>query len=386
MTGSQSPLEAELRRRIAAAGPMPVAQYMRLCLTHPQHGYYITRDPLGAKGDFVTAPEISQMFGELIGLWAAAAWKLMGSPENVRLIELGPGRGTMMLDILRAVQIVPAFRKAIVVHLVEVSPALQKRQREALAAIDVPVEWHQALEDVPDGPSIILANEFFDALPVHQAVMCADGWHERVVKIADNGSLQFAHARDPIPLFDQMLPQKLRGAPIGAIFEWRADQVALEVGRRVVHTHGAALVIDYGHVESAAGDTFQAIGRQEFTSPLKAPGNVDLTAHVDFQALANAAESLGARVHGPIEQAEFLRRLGIETRAESLRKGAPLAKNAEINSALARLTSAEATGMGKLFKAIAFGDPKLGELPGFEAWHVAGETYDARVFNALRRS
>ena len=380
-----SPLEAEVRRRLTAAGPMPVAQYMTLCMTHPEHGYYITRDPFGAKGDFVTAPEISQMFGELLGLWAAATWKAMGSPENVRLVELGPGRGTMMLDALRAVQIVPEFRKALVVHMVEISPALEKRQRQALSGIDVPVEWHQALEQVPEGPTIILANEFVDSLPVHQAVNCVDGWHERVVKIADNSSLQFGHARDPIPLFEQMLPRALRNAPIGAIFEWRADQIALEIGRRVAHNHGAALVIDYGHVESAAGDTFQAVGRQLFTNPLHSPGGVDLTAHVDFQALALAAESLGARTHGPIEQAQFLRRLGIETRAESLRKGSPLSKNADVNNALVRLTSEAGTGMGKLFKVVAFADPKLGDLPGFENWHIDGETHDGRVFGSLRR-
>ena len=287
------------------------------------------------------------MFGELIGLWCAATWRAMGAPENVRLVELGPGRGTMMLDALRAVQIVPDFRKALVVHLVEISPTLEKRQRQALAGTDVPVEWHQSLDQVPDGPTIILANEFIDALPVHQAVMCVDGWHERVIKIADNGSLQFSHARDPIPLFDQMLPRPLRNAPIGAIFEWRADQIALEIGRRVMHSHGAALLIDYGHVESAAGDTFQAVGRQAFTNPLQSPGTVDLTAHVDFQALAHAAQALGADVHGPIDQATFLRRLGIETRAEALKKGSPLAKNAEVNSALARLTSEQGDRHGQ---------------------------------------
>jgi len=194
------------------------------------------------------------------------------------------------------------------------------------------------------------------------------------VKIADNGTLQFGHARDPIPLFDQMLPRPLRNAPIGAIFEWRADQVALEIGRRVMHYHGAALLIDYGHVESAAGDTFQAVGRQAFTSPLQSPGNVDLTAHVDFQALAHAAQALGADVHGPLEQATFLRRLGIETRAEALKKGAPLAKNAELDNALMRLTSDETTGMGKMFKAIAFAHPELGELPGFERSPAEGES------------
>jgi SAM-dependent MidA family methyltransferase len=308
------------------------------------------------------------MFGELIGLWAAATWRLMGSPEDVRLIELGPGRGTMMLDALRALHTVPDFRKAVVVHLVEIGPALEQRQRQALGGVDVSIHWHQSLGEVPDGPAIILANEFFDALPVHQAVMCVDGWHERVVKIADNGSLQFGHARDPSPLFEQMLPASLRDVQIGSIFEWRADAVALELGRRVVRSNGAALVIDYGHAESAIGDTLQAVGRHDFVNPLREPGNVDLTAHVDFQALAHAAESLGARAFGPVNQSVFLRRLGIETRAEALRKGSPLGKNAEINSALERLIGEEGTGMGKLFKAMAFADPKLGEPPGFESW------------------
>jgi SAM-dependent MidA family methyltransferase len=386
MNEQSLPLEAEIRRRIAVSGPMSVAQYMTLCLTDPQHGYYSTRDPFGAQGDFVTAPEISQMFGELIGLWAAATWKLMGSPENVRLVELGPGRGTMLADALRAVQIVPDFRKAVVVHLVEISPVLRERQRQALEATDVPVQWHAALEEVPDGPIIILANEFIDALPVHQAVMCVDGWHERMVTIADQGGLQFGHARDPIPLFEQMLPPKLRDAPIGAIFEWRADQIALEIGRRVVRSPGAALVIDYGHVESGAGDTFQAVAGQAFAKPLQSPGRVDLTAHVDFQALANAAESLGARVHGPIEQAQFLRRLGMESRAETLRKAAPPDKAAEIDSALKRLTSEEATGMGRLFKAIAFSAPKLGELPGFETSQNDGVAGAASTLGASPRT
>jgi len=382
MADEHSPLESEIRRRIAAAGPMPVAQYMTLCLTHPQHGYYITRDPIGAQGDFVTAPEISQIFGELIGLWAAETWRAMGAPETLRLIELGPGRGTMMADALRAAQTVPAFRKALALHLVEISPALEARQRQTLAGTDVPTEWHQTLEQVPEGASVILANEFFDALPVHQAVMCVDGWHERTVKVADNGVLQFGHARDPIPLFDQMLPRPLRHAQIGSIFEWRSDQVALEVGRRVMHGQGAALVIDYGHVESSAGDTFQAVGRQVFTSPLQTPGGVDLTAHVDFQALAFAAANLGARVHGPLDQASFLRRLGIETRAEALRQVA-LGKAADINDAVARLTSQDSTGMGRMFKVIAFGHPKLGELPGFEGLDI-GAKARVKVFGAVQ--
>ncbi len=360
------PLEAEVRRRIEAGGPMSVGQYMSLCLAHPEHGYYVTRDPLGVAGDFITAPEISQIFGELIGLWACAVWQRMGSPENVRLGELGPGRGTMMLDALRAAQVVPSFRAAIVVHFVEISPALEMRQRQAFAGTDVPVLWHRTLEKVPDGPMIILANEFFDALPVQQAVMCADGWHERVVRIGGDNTLQFSSARDPIPLFDQMLPPAVRDAKIGDIFEWRADQIALELGRRVARANGAALVIDYGHRDSATGETLQAVGAHDFADPLVAPGQVDLTAHVDFSALGQAAESMDARLHGPIEQGEFLRRLGIIERAESLKAAAPSDKAAEIDAAVDRLTSTARTGMGRLFKVIGFSHPKFGPLPGFE--------------------
>jgi NADH dehydrogenase [ubiquinone] 1 alpha subcomplex assembly factor 7 len=360
------PLEAEIRRRIELAGPMPVAQFMALCLTHPEHGYYVAREPIGAQGDFTTAPEISQMFGELIGLWAAAAWRAMGSPDNVRLVELGPGRGTMMLDALRAAKVMPQFRGAIVLHLVEISPVLERLQRNAFVAAGVPVSWHRSLEEVPDGPTIILANEFFDALPVHQAVMCADGWHERVVKIGEDNNFHFSIDRDPIPLFDEFLPSGMRAAKIGEIFEWRADRTALELGRRVVRSGGVALVIDYGHTESGIGDTLQAVGGHAYTNPLLAPGLVDLTAHVDFQALAQAAEGMGARVHGPITQAEFLRGLGIEQRAAALKAGAPEQHAIAIHAALERLTNEERTGMGSLIKAVALSSPQLDSLPGFE--------------------
>ena len=204
---------------------MPVAEYMALCLSDPAHGYYTTRDPFGARGDFITAPEVSQMFGELIGLWAAAVWKQMGAPENVRLIELGPGRGTMMNDALRAVQIVPAFRAAIVVHLVEISPLLQAQQEKTLEGADVPMFWHAALAEVPKGPAIILANEFFDALPVNQAIKTERGWHERAIEIDPSDHLAFTIAPEPIPFFQTLLPPALRAARAGAIFEWRADTV-----------------------------------------------------------------------------------------------------------------------------------------------------------------
>ncbi len=363
---ASTPLEAEIRRRIMLAGPMPVRQFMTLCLSHPEHGYYTTRDPLGRDGDFITSPEISQVFGELLGLWAASAWHRMGQPENVRLVELGPGRGTMMLDALRAAQVVPAFRSAIVLHLVEISPALRERQRQALATLDVPMLWHETFDEVPDGPAIVLANEMFDALPVNQAIKQFNGWYERVVELNSEGNLAFGMANEVIPLFDQLVPASLRDAPIGAIYEWRADNLPLAIGRRLAHQGGAALVIDYGHVESAPGDTLQAVGSHAFVNPLESPGQVDLTAHVDFQQFASAAESMGARVHGPIEQGKLLRNLGIEKRAATLRAAAPPNKAAEIDSAVKRLLGEGPTEMGKLFKAIGIASPAVGKLPGFE--------------------
>jgi SAM-dependent MidA family methyltransferase len=360
-----TPLEAEIRRRIALAGPMPVRQFMALCLTHPAHGYYMTRDPFGGAGDFITSPEVSQIFGELVGLWAASVWKLMGEPENVRLVELGPGRGTMMLDAMRAANVVPPFRKALVLHLVEASPALRARQQETLKSLDAPMLWHDSFDQVPEGPAIILANEFIDALPVHQAVKQLNGWYERMVGLGESGALAFTIADEPIPLFDQLLPHAVRDAPLGSIYEWRPDNLALEIGRRIVHQQGAALIIDYGHVVSAFGETLQAVGRHGFADPLTTPGEVDLTAHVDFQAIRLAAESMGARAHGPIDQAEFLRRMGIERRAVALKGAVAPNKAAEIDIAVARLTGEGRTGMGKLFKAIAFTDPKVAALPGF---------------------
>jgi SAM-dependent MidA family methyltransferase len=366
MADDTTSLAAEIRRQIARRGSMPVAQYMELCLAEPRRGYYTTRDPLGAAGDFTTAPEISQMFGELIGLWAAAVWRGMGAPAAIHLVELGPGRGTMMVDALRAAKVVPAFRAAIALHLVEISPELERRQHEALARSEVGATWHRSIEEVPDGALIVLANEFFDALPVHQAVLCADGWHERVVKVGEDDELEFDVGRDPIPLFDKLLPATLQSAQIGEIFEWRSDRIALEIGRRIVRFGGAALITDYGHLESALGETLQAVAGHRFTEPLLAPGELDLTAHVDFQSLAQAAEGMGARVHGPVTQATLLRRLGIRQRAAALKASAPPDYSGTIESALARLTDEGRTGMGRLIKAVAFSSPNLEVLPGFE--------------------
>jgi NADH dehydrogenase [ubiquinone] 1 alpha subcomplex assembly factor 7 len=365
MADEPSPLEAEIRRLIRIAGPMSISEYMRLCLTHPQHGYYIKHDPIGAGGDFITAPELSQMFGELIGVWLATVWQQMGAPENVRLIELGPGRGTMMVDALRAAQKVPAFLTAIVLHLVEVSPTLRKMQEERLGPVGVQAFWHSTLEDVPPGSCLLVANEFIDALPVRQAIRQAGAWHERVVEDGPDGKLAIGIARDPLPNFDSTLPRDLRMSPDGSIYEWRADSFAFELGRRV-RNGGAALIIDYGHAKCGFGETLQAVSGHDYVDPLSSPGEVDLTAHVDFEAFAQRAESIGARVHGPVAQRDWLRRLGIDQRAAALKSHAPYGKALEIDQTLSRLTAGGTRGMGELCKVIAISDPKLDPLPGFE--------------------
>ncbi|HXI05502.1 MAG TPA: class I SAM-dependent methyltransferase [Bradyrhizobium sp.] len=358
-----SPLLNEIKRLIKSSGPMPVWRYMELCLMHPQHGYYVSRDPLGREGDFITAPEVSQMFGELLGLWAASVWRAIGQPPLLRLIELGPGHGTMMADALRALRILPPLYQSLTIHMVEVNPVLREKQRETLSGTRN-ITWHDSIDDVLDGPAVIFANEYFDVLPIHQVVKRETGWHERTVELDKNGKLVFAHAPDPMPRFDVLLPPLVRAAPEGAVFEWRPDSEIMKIARRVREQDGAALIIDYGHLRSDAGDTFQAIARHSFTDPLTNPGQADVTAHVDFQALGRAAEDIGARVHGPVTQGDFLRRLGIEARAATLTAKAAPEAAAEVESALKRLTDTGRGGMGSMFKVIGVSQPGLRELAG----------------------
>ncbi len=359
-----SPLETKIRQRIAGQGPIAIAEYMALCLSDPDHGYYTTRNPFGARGDFITAPDVSQMFGELIGLWMAAVWQQMGSPKHVHIVELGPGRGTLMQDALRAMKVVPRLHEAITVHLVEISPVLRARQERALETAGVPLLWHSKFQEVAEGPTIVVANEFFDALPIHQAVKCDDSWYERRVGIADDGKLQFALALKPLPEFPAKIPPRLRNAPNGAIFEWRDAQMARALGTRVAQG-GAALVIDYGRVQSGLGDTLQAVRAHAFADPFERPGELDLTAHVDFERVMQDARKGGAAVFDPIEQGEFLRRLGIEVRAAKLKANATPAVAAEIDAALARLIGSGPKEMGTLFKVVALAQSSLGSPPGF---------------------
>jgi NADH dehydrogenase [ubiquinone] 1 alpha subcomplex assembly factor 7 len=359
-----SPLKSEIEKLIRTSGPMPVWRYMELCLTHPQHGYYISRDPLGREGDFTTAPEVSQMFGELLGLWTASLWKTLGSPPLLRLIELGPGRGTMMSDAIRALRVVPPLHRSLSVHLVEVNPVLREKQRATLS--EVPnIAWHDSIDDVPDGPAVILANEYFDVLPVHQTIKRETGWHERVVELDDNGDLVFGAAAEPMPRFEVLLPPLVRAAPPGAVFEWRADAEILKIARRVRNQDGAALIIDYGHLRTNTGDTLQAIAQHSFADPLEDPGRADVTAHVDFEALVRAAEGIGARGHGPVPQGDFLKRLGIETRALTLMAKARHEISEDVLGGLRRLVEGGRGGMGSMFKVLAISEPRLTALPGF---------------------
>src|SRR5262249_37382075 len=233
--------EAERRACIARSGPIPVAEFMAMCLYDPNHGYYSHGSPIGAAGDFITAPEISQMFGELIGLWVADVWQSMGKPEPVALIEFGPGRGTMMGDALRAARAAPGFHSAVCVHLIETSADLQSQQRRTLSSVNnVPLRWHERIEEVPPAPSIIVANEFFDALPVRQAERRPTGWHERMVAVDASGALVLTIARNPLCNLGPKLPSAAVRAGIGGIFEGRAQECAAAVAPRAAPGGGGA--------------------------------------------------------------------------------------------------------------------------------------------------
>ena len=352
-----------LAQRIRATGPLSVADYMTEAVHHPTLGYYAQHDPIGRAGDFITAPEVSQIFGELLGLWCADAWERMGRPNPVILAELGPGHGTLMADALRALRVAPDFRNTLRLHLVEASPMLRRLQAEKLG--DAEPIWHDDLAALPDGPLILIANEFLDALPIRQFVRGASGWHERRVVLAADGE-RLAFAVDGAPSFPAAIaPVKLHSAPTGSIWEigLAAATVAAVLGARLKEQGGVALFIDYGFVASACGDTLQALKQHRRHGVLADPGEADLTAHVDFAAVAAAAVQAGARVYGPVTQAAFLRALGAQERAGQLRKQATPAQATAIESGTRRLL--DATAMGTLFKALALADPKRDAPAGF---------------------
>jgi len=355
---SGTPLLGELRRLIAHEGPISVERYMALCLGHPVYGYYRTRDPLGAAGDFTTAPEISQIFGELLGLWTAEVWHGLGRPEAFRLVELGPGRGTLMADALRALRAAaPDCLAAADLHLVETSPVLRAAQARALTGATP--TWHDGIDTLPGGPMIALANEFFDALPVRQYQRTARGWCERRIGLGPDDALAFGLSPDPTP-------EIAADGADGAILTLPA--VALDLTRqlagRLAREGGALLAIDYGDLYGGTADTLQAVARHRFADPLAAPGETDLTAQVDFAALARAAAGEGAVVHGPVTQADFLLSLGLAQRAERLAARANPAQAAAVRAGAERLTDRATRGMGHLFKVMGLAGPNQPALPG----------------------
>jgi NADH dehydrogenase [ubiquinone] 1 alpha subcomplex assembly factor 7 len=343
-----------LRARIAATGPMTLADYMAECLLHPQHGYYTTRDPFGAKGDFTTAPEISQMFGELLGLCLAQAWADQGAPTSFALAELGPGRGTLMADILRATRAVPGFHAALRLWLVEASPTLRARQAQVLAAYSP--RWADSAADLPPGPLFLVANEFFDALPIRQFQRGAQGWRERMVGLAGEVLTFGLGPEAQVPALGHRLADTRPGDVVEVCPA--APAILYELETRIAQG-GLALIIDYGGWR-ALGDTFQALKANAFADPLAEPGDADLTAHVDFQALALSAPGLS---HRYTTQGALLAALGIQARAARLAQNLAGPALQSHRAATARLTGPG--DMGDLFKALALYPPAAPLPPGF---------------------
>ena len=358
-----TPLEELVRERIGRSGPIAVDALVETAQFHPEHGYYATRDPLGAAGDFVTSPEISQVFGELLGAWAAAVWEQMGRPERVLLAEAGPGRGTLMADACRALGSVSDMLGHAEIHLVERSPALRRLQERALSHLSP--RWHDRLADLPEAPLILVANEYLDCIPPRQFVRTPRGWAERQVGLRA-GRLVLLPG-EPAGVGAGPVPEHLRDSPIGSIFEMHAalERAMSPLAGRLARDGGAALFVDYGHDRPSVGDTLQAMRGHRPADPLADLGECDISAHVDFSAVARGLAEHGNVVHGPVTQRQFLRCLGIEARTDRLAGGlSGQTEGAGIRAATARLI--DPAGMGTLFKVIAATASGMPPPPGFD--------------------
>ena len=355
-----TPLAGKLAAEIRTQGPIAIDRYMELCLADPEHGYYRSRSGIGAQGDFTTAPEMSQVFGELIGLWAVVVWQQMGAPQRFNLVELGPGRGVLMADALRAARVLPGFLAAVDLHLVEINPAFRSQQAEQLAPTGVKASWHDGWPQLEPFPTIVIANEFLDTLPGVQAELLAPGiWRERRVGLDNDGELVFVVGNKCPPMAMPQLPS----APVGSTYthvDFRTCIGPIAASSRKAPL--AALFIDYGHDTTSCGDTLQAVRNHVSEHPLTSPGEADLSFAVDFQAFQHCAEALSLQVDGPISQAQFLGQLGITERASRLMAANPRRTN-DIESGIARLLAIP--GMGNRFLAIGLRSAKLEPLPGF---------------------
>ncbi len=348
-----------LLNRIRNDGPLTIADYMTECLLHPVYGYYTTRDPLGVQGDFITAPEISQMFGELIGLSLAQAWLDQGQPERIALVELGPGRGTLMADILRSTRQVPGFHETVSITLLEASLTLRDVQADTLK--DYAPRWIDEISGLPDLPLFLVANEFFDALPIRQFLRDGEGWRERLIGLEGNALSFGLGPRTP----QKALEDRLADTHDGDLVEHCAAAKPLleHIATQIARSGGAALIIDYGDWHSL-GDTLQALRVHESTDPLEAPGQADLTAHVDFETLAFAARSAGCTYTRLTPQGVFLERLGITARAQTLAASLSGLQLETLIAAHRRLTHPDE--MGNLFKVMGLYPPHAAPPPGLE--------------------
>lgn len=359
-----TPLADRIASMIRASGPISVADYFAICLADPEHGYYKTRQPFGRTGDFVTAPEISQLFGEMLGVFMVHAWQQHGLPASVRLVEIGPGRGTMMADMLRVIsRIATPLYENMTVHMVETSKRLRETQRETLAQHADRISWHESFTDVPEGFTLVAANELFDAIPFRQFVRTANGFRERMVGLDADGNLAFAAGVAGID--PAILPDDASRQPEGTIFEYSPAREAVmgTIAARLRSFGGTALIIDYGHMISGFGDTLQALRKHRFDPPLAHPGEADLTSHVDFRHLAEAARAAGAHINGCLVQGDFLRGLGIMERASALGRTADEDGRRQITEAVSRLAGDGEGRMGELFKVLAISSHALPLLP-----------------------
>lgn len=351
------PLGDRIAATIRAAGPMSVADYMSACLLDPDHGYYTTGDPFGRDGDFTTAPEVSQMFGELVAARLCSAWREQGRPLPASFAEMGPGRGTLMRDMLRTLrQLDPAFAQGADIIMIEASDRLAAQQKKTLSEMKAAVEWKRHLGELPTQPLFLVANELFDALPIRQYVKTPQGWRERVVALDDNGALTFAAGFGRPD--ETLLPPDAKDAPPGAIVELAPARAALmeEMAWRIARDGGTAILIDYGYATPSCGDTLQAIRRHAYSNVLAEPGKADLTAHVDFAALAAIARRHGLAVE-LAEQGEFLLRMGLLERAGRLGAGGDDRLRQRLAQDVERLAGPDQ--MGRLFKVLIVGSPAL---------------------------
>lgn len=355
-------LQQQILRMIAATGPVSIAEYMHLCHSHRDHGYYATGNPVGAKGDFITAPEISQMFGEMIGVWAIGVWHQLGKPNPFQIAELGPGRGTLMKDFIRAAKADREFLSVINVRLVETSPSLRVEQVKALENSALDIEWIGTIEELKQVPTLFIGNEFLDAIAFRQFVKTGGRWRELCIGCDKNNSLLFTPSAAGID--EALLPEGHEKEPDGAIYETAPAREAFisAIASHVKCHGGAALFIDYGYENSSFGDTFQAVKSHKPVSPLVDPGNCDLTSHIDFEAIGNAAKAEGVGMFQLKTQGDFLMDLGLLERAGELGRGKSLEVQRQIQTDVERLVSPDQ--MGKLFKVFCMSN-HAGDLPPF---------------------